>query len=240
MPTAEIERIRADFQMRYYQWALNDAHREISDGFPLLRKIKLPPLCGFLAWMEELSVQQQHEVFAALIKKTHREAVATAGDRPTEREELLDREHRARWMRAAQADTQVLHQQLAGTWRRCNRKKLSQLVREYAKPVFGCDIESGGSSGFRFKVDLKGYVIYTYFDFGGRSSDMSYLHLVTTSNGERVQHSISLLVWLGIFQTEWQNLTNAELEPAARMVVEFCQHFTSAAGSLLPDLKRPG
>ena len=86
LPT-DLERIQSDFRLRYYHWALDDAHREIRDDFPFLRKIKRASMRGFLNWMQELSPDQQTEVFTALVKRSHKQAVQMAGETMTSREE---------------------------------------------------------------------------------------------------------------------------------------------------------
>jgi hypothetical protein len=68
---------------------------------------------------------------------------------------------------------------------------------------------------------------------------MNYFHLISTPSGEKVKHCISLLGWLGIAQTDWRHLTDVDIEPAAKGVVEICAHFLNAAGSLLRKLDEP-
>jgi hypothetical protein len=232
----DIETVRNRFSMRYYRWALEDARREVREDFSLMRKVKQSNLNSLLNWLELYSLKEQMEYFTAMIKHSHHKAASVAGATVSPQEEALIQKSRIIWMSPTKVRTDILQQKVVGTWRRCNQKKIALLVRKHAEPMLGKDVESSGTHGCRYQTDVPGFIIYTCINFGGRSADISYYQLITTPSGEKVKHSISLLAWLGIGETVWTDLTEADIEPAAEAVVEICRHFLNAARSLLTKL----
>lgn len=74
------EAARAEFNLRYYRWALQDFKREIDQGFPWLKGFKTGSPAEVLKLLTARNRDEQMTMANALVKRFHKDAVEAAGD----------------------------------------------------------------------------------------------------------------------------------------------------------------
>jgi hypothetical protein len=96
-----------------------------------------------------------------------------------------------------------------------------------------------------FKMNCRGWLLSTNFDFTGRGpSQLSYWHSLTgpmpINSGRRLaalsSSPIGFAEWLGIGQTHWEYIMDVEVERTCDAAVELCRRFIQVAPTLLQGL----
>jgi len=128
------------------------------------------------------------------------------------------------------------------------RKFRATILRKF-KEVFGSQCLElacvGLDPDLEFKMDCHGWFLSTHFDFTGKGpSQLSYWHSLTSpmpfhSAGRVAALSSSPIGFaecLGIGQTHWEYVMDAEVEPTCDAAVELCRRFIQVAPKLLQGL----
>jgi hypothetical protein len=135
-----------------------------------------------------------------------------------------------------------------------SKAKIRRVMTAKFKEAFGTQcfgmesVEEEDEPSFQMKND--GWIISTHFWFGRRESLLNYSHAIATEaafeqQGEAgpyvgqfgIAGLISVCAWLGICsQTNWEYLTNNDLETACDTAIGQCRRFFDVAPKLLAGL----
>ncbi|HWQ91674.1 MAG TPA: hypothetical protein VN673_08380 [Clostridia bacterium] len=253
------EAARAEFDIRYYRWALQDFKREIDEGFPFLKGFKTGSPAEVLAMMSSRTRSEQLTLASALVKRFHKNAVETAGDRMTGEEEAVCKEYLDRVPRTHPVEVDMLRRAAAserGVY--ANRGRLVRLVKAELKTAGMQVFESEDLAGvLSYQNTVDGWQIITRIHTRERHAQLAYNHtidsmnkpvLVTWAKGTwregqqdmcpvQLHNWISLVGWLGISsRTQWSDLVDSDGPQVANELAALCKHFLHAAPTLLAGL----
>ena len=252
------EEAKAEFTVRYYRWALQDFKREIDEGFPFLKGFKTGSPVEVLEMMSGRSRSEQLTLASALVKRFHKDAVESAGDRMTADEAAVCKEYLDRVPKAHPLEIALLRRAAAGERGvYANRGKLARLVRAELKGGMQV-LEAEDLEGvFSYQNIVDGWQITTRVHTRERHAQLAYEHIIwsvkkvvpvtwakgTWREGQQewdpvmLHNWISFAGWLGISsRTQWSELVDADASQAAKQFAALCRHFLSAAPALLSGL----
>lgn len=228
------------FEERLYRWSLDEWNRELINGFKTLRTIHDRIVHRAIRIFDSYDLERMNKLAKAFAKRTAtEEVIIKCSERPltTEEKELIE---------------SFINQLQDEAWRDAvkippggykNREKFKKgafkkaVITELA-PLFGEKYEKDGGSVIIYKTPLKSWILVTYLDFGGRASNLNYSHYIMDKHEKLLAERISFLRWLGIGgETNWDELTNDDIESSAKSLVAICAHFIKAAPKLLEGIE---
>jgi hypothetical protein len=132
-----------------------------------------------------------------------------------------------------------------------SKRKLRKVMTAQFKAAFGDEciglacVEE--EEDLRFKMKRSGWVVNTMFYFGRSHAILNYSHNIGSEQTFPYRHGriamgmrglISFNSYLGISsQTEWDYLTEEEIEPSCAVALKLCAHFFDVAPKLLKGLE---
>jgi len=228
------------FAMRYYRWALGDFHREIQEGFPLLRRIKGRSSLRLLAAMEPLQRDEQMRFSTALVKRFHPQAMTITGEGLTAEEDELLQRYVDSILVPAKEEREIDRQVQAGTLRlSLNKKEFVTLINRELQMVLGSPSQVQGSRELWYATRIGNWNVQTNINVSGRYLyQLDYHHRIgTTDHSCYLAQWATFLSWLGVSsQTTWDLLTQSDVPEAVETLALLCSHFMQAAPRLLEDL----
>lgn len=228
-----LERAKEEFAVRYYRWALEDARREVSEGFRLVRSIKDALAMRTVAYLERLSLIEQIELLSALIKRFHPRAVELTSERMSLREEGL--------MKAKDDAILSLHLPIEAELGpfspnkrpRMSRSRFATLLKKEMVDLFGEPPPADKKAGF-FRTPIGDWTFSTSVSYG---SPPLYLQSIRATERWYLQEYVSVLSWLGIAgQTSWDLARAGDEAETVHSIRNCCAHFLEAARGLLSGL----
>jgi len=224
----KLQPIRDQFLVRFYDWAKEDARREFSEGFPFIRQIRNLATLRFLHFAESLEKRERTVFSSALLKRSHQRAVELQQDFPSAEETaLLDRYSNC-------DDIQVW--ELEAQARRANKAKFRKMLSNRLAPILGVPIEVAPNRETSvYQTQIRCWTVRTWIGTGGRRV-LGYSHAVNARESVHLHDNISVLGWLGISQTDWMYLSEAESDEAAECLGQLCRRFLSVVPKLLEGL----
>lgn len=232
-----------EFSVRYYQWSIDSARRELLSGFPMVRLIKGTPSLRFIAYLELLNKKDREILTIAFAKRGHTKALELLG-RSLDGEE---KEAIATYLNVCMKDDYryfeeycVRKKQAGGI----DKKKLKLLIIDRLNLPCGKIWKKYSTFHWSHKTACQGWFIETEIEIRQESPfQLKYGHQIVSPAGEPLRVSsgipitISLLGWIGIFHSEWNLLVSGEENAAAESLEIFCQHFLKSAPVLLAGLQ---
>jgi hypothetical protein len=227
-----------EFLVRYYRWALDDARREVQEGFPLLRGVKSTLVIRALGFLESFAEIDRPRVATALVKRFHRRAVGITADSWGPEEERVNRDYQdamrilrpeEEWYRQA-----LLHDPAA---LRLDRARFLAAVKVALAPILGAGEPFSSKHDWRYATPLGPWTLVTLLDVGGRAHQLMYTQTIRAVDPRPLHEGLSLCGWLGLGgQTAWNQLTEADAPAAAPSLARICAHFLQAAPALVAGL----
>ena len=249
-----MEPLRDQFMMRFYQWARVDANREHSQDFPYLGRIKSSSALRFMEYFGALSEQQKPIAMRAMVKRFHQKGATLSGDAIAPDEQTIIEGYlswkqvripgtsKAAWDPCSKAERQLRELERAGSLEfKVNRGKLRGILVESLSPIIGERDQSWmAGDTWRHCLRIGDWLVLTCFDTGGRNRQLAYDHTICVREHVYLLERTSILSWLGISsQTEWDLVTNSELQDVADTLIHLCRHFLLALPDLLVGLPKP-
>ncbi|MCE5200455.1 MAG: hypothetical protein ABFD54_12140 [Armatimonadota bacterium] len=227
-----------EFNYRYYCWAREEAHLEIANGFPFMRRIDNAYCRKHLRRMAQLSIEEQQAFTALLVKRGHEpRAVERAGDVPLSSEDIakINRYFAEFPLELDPEDQAFLQRELQGDpTAKLDRKRFREIIKESLRPIFGKEDRWGGGGCWSYTTSIECLQVTTYIDTGGRYHQLSYDHRIMFAEIEPLHEGISVLHWLGFSSgTDWSQVEDSKAEETAHLLAELCDHFLKAAHGLL-------
>lgn len=217
-----------EFLVRFYEWSLADALREVEIGFPLISRIHGVHGRRFVSALEGVPREAREELLRLMVRRFHPVAMELLGTPLTD------------------GDLEVLEEFLM--------KRMSNWQSSAAKGIKGRRLRSLlqsvppyksdsvmrpsdlGPSFLDFQIDIGPWTVFTYVECGRYPN---YHHLVRSPQ-EYLQSQISVQSWMGIASvTEWDLAEPGDEESIVATMKEAFGRFLDAVPSLLDRLE-PG
>lgn len=232
----------SEFCIRYYQWALKDAEREVRQEFPFVSKIKDRSTLSFLAVMEPLPLEQRLSYASILVKNIFKDILNDRSNLVTGNEDILYKQ----FCNEEKKFEKILYRQekLETFNVRINTKRLRSFLEEKLSKLFGDTIQSDGSNRFAYRREIGFWKIDTHIFLGGRAK-LNYMHVISPicEADLRLEPLIvtDMLLWLGVGRMTWNLMTDEDALFVSETLTTICVHFIDAASDLLdglsPDLE---
>jgi hypothetical protein len=232
------------FAPEFYRWALRDAQREYSTGFPFLGRIKSTTVIDYLEFVDKLSPTEKRIFRVGMVKRVHPAGALLAGDTPSERESQLVERFLTRNLKYNRLLGRVLVPSRAEAKRwgelssgskkyQINWRKLRAMLKKQLAPTLGDRIETFRSDLYwRYPTPVGKWTVYTWVDTGGRLSQLSYDHAVCLRPHVYLLERTSIFGWLGVPAGGWDVLTNADITDAAKLIADLSSHFINAMSKI--------
>lgn len=227
------------FHQRLYRWAVADSHREVGQGFPLLDTIGNSKVSSLLRLMTPLTVDEKTALADALVKQTHRSIASEMGISLTSE----DRENVQRYksFHATRLSGGTLIPAPAPlTKRLISKTRMLGLINKSLFPVLGTDVSPVGKGAIYFTTPIDKWVMKTFVGVHSTGiAQVYYYHVLDRADRplqyETRLHMISIMIWLGIGQTEW-TLSSASPDAIVTSLTAVISHFTEAVPALIGGL----
>jgi hypothetical protein len=231
------QKAREEFAVRYYHWALEDAQREVREGFPFLKAIKDETSFRFLEIMETFQPKDQVLFALVLVKRAHPTAIEILGEYQTTEEKALINSYLNLMRVPAHAVLEIQQQIQLGNAQWANTRTLTANLKKELSNVFDTSPEKFPGQSWWYKTPIGGWRVRTMVGIGKFGHNiLHYHHRLDVVNEMEWGGWISLLSWLGIGLTQWDLLTEPDIPTAAQTLAKLCKHFLQAMPSLLIDL----
>lgn len=219
--------VHQEFFVRFYEWSLADALREMEAGFPLVSRITGGHGRRFISALEEVSPGAREELLRLVVRRFHSVAMEILGTQLTDEDLLILEDLQEKRMSWRFPPTKGV------------RGRLLRTVLE-ATPPYRSDSKMRpsdlGPSVLGFQVDVGSWTVSTYVD---TSKYPTYYHSIRASR-EFLQSQISVQSWMGIAsETEWNLAAPGDEESIALTMREAFKRFLVVVPSLLDGLE-PG
>jgi hypothetical protein len=250
-----FSKAQQEFQIRYYWWATAEFEREIHESCPNLRLFKAGPISQLYQFMRRIDRGKQLVLAHGLLKRFHPDAVRALAQSCSAEESALRDEFDEFGRKADVREAGTSAKRCAGkTIKFVSKRKLRQMMVSKFVETYGSRcirMEIGEEWDPLFFIKCCGWVISTQLYFGRRESVIDYSHSVESETrlhhaadprfsvaALKLEQRISFAAWLGICSvTQWQYLTNDDVEPASDAVIRLCGHFFEVASKLLKGLE---
>jgi hypothetical protein len=239
-----LSKAKEVFAGRYYPWAGSEFEREIAEGFPNLGLFNAGESRTVLDFMRGLDTLSRLELARGLLKRFHPEGVKILGETVSDVEKSL----------VAQLDDFRLiknaKSMVDSGIKLANKAKLRKTMLAKFKSEFGAQCSElelvGLDPELDFHMECRGWVLKTHFEFNGKHRQLQYWHDIispTVIKPNRVpamtlDQFISINGWLGVCsQTQWEYITQEDIELACNAAIKFCGRFFGIAPRLLEGLE---
>ncbi len=233
-----------EFLVKLYQWARADFHREMAEGFPLLRGIDNRTTYGLLGLMEPLPAAERLAFARFLLRRSHQRAAEVLGEKDTGDERRFQEMFSntfgvlSHLERERQQKAMGLGPLLEGK----ARDAIIQRVKEELHEPYCVWPRSGPWKGMSFELEKGPFRIITRL-YTRMSVSLCYDHAIQNEGMEGYDQNmlfycdrLSVYSWLGVSgQTMWMGLRAGDAERVARHVARLSRHFIEGVGPLLDE-----
>jgi hypothetical protein len=201
------------FLERYTQWAIANCDQEVDAGLPNIRAIRNMGTCALC----EHLVGRPKFLAKVLLKALLKSRYAETGLRCSEDELKAISEFRNNFesQRFSSFKCGILQPQV-----------VCRAVEQCMEGLAGWK-RTNESADVVYVSRIGEISISTRFSFGKRSYDLAYEHWVIGDDKVPIAQGISVLGWLGMGQTRWQNLEITDIETVIATLRANIHHFTA-------------
>jgi len=246
--------LQDEFALRYYEWSLEQAEKELEEDFLHVRGVKSSLVFLFLEFVENHSRTEVRDLMTGGIKRFQQRAAELRGEHLTEKEQTIHRQFvdffseevviQGKPMtsfRVSRRERQLREQELAGTLKFHQNKKS---LREELKRKFqsaGFNAESEFTSGLNYGEQLGDWYLMATLDVSGKSQ-LDYNHRVAARRTidtcfTDLLAGANLLSWCGIHpNTRYDLLLEDELDSVTESILAVYRHFQHSMPELLAGL----
>lgn len=249
-----VEKVDKEFSMRFYQWCLQEAKKEIEQDYPILRKINSSSTLAMIDRLNLLSESDRYFLISSLIKGTHQRYI---NQELTQEEQDIIKHYQNQDVRVA-CYTKHLNAFEMGVYNlacqtaaantreeikkryneiiKLDKKKLKASIEAKLKPICGKVCGRDGSNNWDHCLNYGSYLIETNVDISIRFRCIQYCHAIIADDKNNVilRNGISILRCLGLSSdTPLYGFLASEEEKAAETLAAVCKHFIDALPVLL-------
>lgn len=242
----EIDR---ELTIRLYRWALQDAEREITHDFPLVRTIQNGLASGFLAYCETLPKDALPALSRARVKAFHSMALSYLEETMTSEEQRLMEESYRSQLTYKHFYTEELNKRFGPDSVYSTKAQVTPLIKKAMRPAFGerspsrYKVVSVYENDFSQGSDL--WRLQTRIGVLDKHRTLRYaqsLYLPDREWALAVRHpshsATDILGWLGIapMTTYWDIPFADDVEQAVASLVLVCEHYLHAVPTIIEGL----
>lgn len=224
-----------EFAIRYYLWAREDFRLEIERNFPLLKQLDIQSSKKCLRLMDDLSLNDKLAFSVALLKGSHKRAVAILGETPNSDEnEMVNK-----YINLPLFEDAIYEDEPSCYLSpKLNRRFFIKRLKARLATIFGDRFEQRGKNEWRYTSETASLRTHTYIDVGGRFHNLCYSHAIVFEGYYTLVEHTSVLSWLGLIsQTYWRQLDDTKVENAVNSLVQACSRFLNAAPALAKGIE---
>ena len=232
----ELESIKNEFKSRVYHWALLDIQREERQRFPFLHSFKAGLGKRALNILLATPEESRSQFFTALVRRFW--MPKSPNDVISDEEKAMVKCYLREINTRSSDEEKLLEMRIREPWRfQLDRKHMAVCLKKELEPIVGSPFRQVEPNVWRATTDFKEYKLFTFFDLGASSHQISYYHALDPAFDYIYDGNISLLAWMGIgSQTDWSGLQEIDVEPTANHLGKICDHFLKAMPVLLDGL----
>jgi hypothetical protein len=246
--------LQDEFAVRYYEWSLEQAEKELEEDFLHVRGVKSSLVFLFLEFVEDRTRTEVRDLMTGGIKRFQQRAAQLRGERLTKKEQTIHRQFvdffseeiiiqgkPMTGFRVSRQERQLRDQELAGTLKLHQNKKG---LREELKRKFqsaGLKAENEFRAGLNYCEQLGDWYLMTALDVSGKSQ-LDCGHRVVARRTidtcfTDLLAGASLLSWCGIHpNTRYDLLREDELGNVAESILTVYRLFQQSIPELLAGL----
>ena len=241
--------IEKELTIRLYHWALQDAEREIANGFPLLRTIENAEASGFVAHCQTLSTPDLQSIGRSRVRLAHPMALAYLNEIITPEEQRLIEESYKTQRLYENIYAQSHNIPFSSDSAYSTKAEVTALLKEAMRPAFGerqpsrFKVVSIYESDFPQKSTL--WRLQTRIEALHKHPNMKYTQSLYLPEHEWAlairdpSHTATdILGWLGItpLPTYWDIPLKSDVEPAVASLALVTKHYLDAIPSIIEGL----
>lgn len=252
----KLQKLKNEFQIRYYIWATSEFKKEIDRSFASLSSFKDGAPWKLCQYMQKLNKDDQLALARGLLKRSHSDAAKLLGESISESEETLLVRDREFNLMQSNLEVEIFKKNLAGeVIQFASKQKLRRTMIAKFKIAF--ESQCVGSKYLvnepepQFQMNCGGWIINTFFSFGRGEGQIEYCHNILSEHsiersGQKgvyrtpfvMASYVSLCSWLGITsQTQWEYVLREDVDKVCDAAVLLCRLFFEAAPVLLRGLE---
>ena len=227
------------FRQRLYQWAVADSHREVGQGFPLLDTIGNSKVSSLLRLMAPLTVDERTALTDALVRQAYRSVLSEMGIplTPEDRENI--QKYKSFHTTRLSGGT-LISAPAPPAKRLISKTRMLGLINKSLFPVLGVDTSPVGKGVTCFTTPIDNWVMKTFVGVHSKGvAGVYYYHVLDRLDRplgfESRLQMISVMIWLGLGQTEW-TLSSASPYAIVASLAAVISHFTEAVPTLTGGL----
>ncbi|HXT41301.1 MAG TPA: hypothetical protein VN887_14925 [Candidatus Angelobacter sp.] len=243
---------KREFDIRYYLWSISEFEKEIEESFPTLRLFKAGGAWKTYQFMLKLPKSEQLVLARSLVKRSHPNAVKTLGETCSAEEESLRSRRDAAFSNILSVSEEIRARKKAGEpVKLAGKRKLRKVMTAQFKAAFGSECidlarADEDEEMLRFKMKRAGWFVTTSFYFGRSKPVLDYMHGIASEEPLIYREGIGPMVMgagmsfnscLGVSRSQWNYITDEEIEPTCDTVIELCAHFFEVLPKLLKGLE---
>lgn len=235
---------QAEFNLRLYRWAKINLEEEMRESFPSFQFCgKVPSrTCQFLSSLDQHS---RAALGSALLLATHKDAAKVLNEVISDEATALMRQlENLRWKGSFAAEPTNDNPALA-TRRQLKRAMKERFLAAYGNQCLPPD-PLDGNEDMVFRMQCRGWIIKTSFDFGSWASEITYDHSVWT--GKWVTKETPAILFancigfrlnygneIGI-GSRWEKISVEQMEAVCTEIIGHCQRMFDVFPKLLEGL----
>ena len=247
------------FASRFFDWAIDQASREIDEDFPNLRAIEAPAVFQFLEFCDADPNRAGADLLSALVRAAHGYALALRGESLTETELQLLRKYQGTEQFKGVPGyvtgffSKGFTENMQNKFARNIEDALPEAIISDIAARFEGHATRERSGVLRVAQKIGPWHVTTHFNCGlSRPTRLSYAHRISRfpygegtvlddlGPSERPAHGISMLGWLGIFPTTaWMSIPGGTADETGAKVSGIAQILLSSLPVLLSGIEVP-
>ncbi|HEY9692871.1 MAG TPA: hypothetical protein V6D15_11730 [Oculatellaceae cyanobacterium] len=238
----DIQQQKNEFQVRFYNWSLTEAQREVEENYPSLRKFNGLYALEFLDAICSFEEKEQYQIIRSLTRHAHRQALDVLGDSLTRKDRKNEKEFSQRKNKYFLKHSFNYNTELSKYQERLTRtsSEICESIGKYLQ-IFSNDLGHFSvleKSKWRIRKIINTWNIDTRVKFDSEQCMLMYVHHISDINIKysSLSGDILMLNCLGMAPAIWTPWTEQAMTEALQSIVSLCTSFFEAATHLVDGL----
>lgn len=210
-----------DFENSYRSWALLNCEAEVDSGFPNLKAVTNQRTSAVRTYSEKVGTERTKSLLKALVRS--RFPSGSEGLSCSEEDGHAISKFREHF------ESQT---PFGAIGRRCQKKIIKATVCKTMRRLGRWTALEEGDT-LVYVMARHSVVLTTRFHLGARSYDLAYEHWLSRVDMPPFAQGVSVLGWLGLGQTTWENLAAPDVEGIVSILERNIPKFSCWAPSVL-------
>ena len=233
--TSQEQKLRDEFLLRQYYWALEEVQEELRSNFSIARRIKGYGVTKFVDFVDRLPHDQKVTYLQSRVRANYPKACQLIGKKLFGE----DQNPSGFYFRKIQEDKNRSwnYRKLQEDKGKAKAKNIKEAVKKSLHLIFG-DPYSIDGSNLEFRFTIGSWLIKT-FVFVDRKNLLHYMHVIPILSQDIPYLPLlasNYLAILGIAATKWDLITDEDVPEASDVLTLVCDRFLNALPSMLNGL----